>query len=192
MYVDYHYGKKAGDEYLRGLLGRVSHDRPIKGSYNVKNEGSSDMYSKSAGFIHTLRAIINNDTLFREIIRGIQTQFRYKQIPSTEVEAFISQKAGINFQKTFDQYLSTTQIPSLEYYIKKQKNKIQLHYRWSNCIKGFDMPMWLPESKNNMKLVNPGEGWQSMTTSCQSIEEVKQLLNKNFYIRYKEVDPSNQ
>lgn len=192
MYVDYHYGKKAGDEYVRGLLYKVVNDKPIKGFYNVKNEGSSDMYSKSAGFIHTLRTIINNDSLFRNIIRGIQSEFKLKQIPSTEIESYISQKSGINFQKTFEQYLSTTQIPTLEYYVKKNNNKFELFYRWNNCIKEFDMPIWLPESKTKMKLSSPTQDWRSMETSIQSTNELSQLLNKNFYVKYKEFTPSNK
>jgi len=76
--------------------------------------------------------------------------------------------------------------------VKKNNNKFELFYRWNNCIKEFDMPIWLPESKTKMKLASPTQDWRSMETSIQNTKVLTQLLNKNFYVKYKEFNPSNK
>jgi aminopeptidase N len=185
MYVDYHYGKAAANAYVQGIRKNIQNDKPIKGSYDVKNEGSSDMYYKSASLIHMIRAMMQNDSLFRELIRGIQIEFKLKQISSIQLEQYISVKTGLQLEKTFEQYLSTTQIPTLEYYLKKEKSRNLLYYRWSNCINGFDMPILLPGNNSKLTLKTPGTKWQFIETGCKTEDEIKSVLDKNFYVNYK-------
>src|SRR5690606_3298153 len=45
LFVDYHYGKKAGEDYVIGCRKSIKNDIPIIGVYNVNHEGSGDMYS---------------------------------------------------------------------------------------------------------------------------------------------------
>ena len=45
------------------------------------------------------------------------------------------------YQKVFDQYLRTTQIPVLEYYFGDDRKKV--FYRYSNCVAGFNLPLVL-------------------------------------------------
>jgi len=170
---------------VQGIRKNIQNDKPIKGSYNVRNEGSSDMYYKSASMIHMIRTMMQNDSLFRELIRGIQKDFKLKQISSLQLEKYISERTGFNLEKTFEQYLSTTQIPTLEYYIKKDKNRNLLFYRWNNCINGFDMPILLPENNYKITLKTPGTKWQFMETGCKTEDEIRLLFDKNFYVNYK-------
>jgi len=183
MFVDYYYGKAAADAYVQGLRKNIANDKPIKGAYNVRNEGSSDMYYKAASMIHMIRTMMQNDSLFRELIRSIQRDFSLKEITSLELEKYISEKTGLKLSKTFEQYLTTTQIPTLDYYVKEEKGRLLLYYKWSNCIPEFNMPILLPESNSRMVLKTPGTSFQSMEISLQA-EEVKALLSKNFYIKY--------
>ncbi len=46
LYVEYHYGKEAGTEYVLGTRRNIRNDRPITGIYNVNFSGSADMYPK--------------------------------------------------------------------------------------------------------------------------------------------------
>ena len=88
--------------------------------------------------------------------------------------------AKINFSKVFDQYLRTIQIPVLEYKL----NGYKLQYRYTNCIKGFNMPL-----KINFK----GERWIKPTEKWQTLKLYPEGNNKfsvdpNFYINTKKVD----
>ena len=185
MFVDYHYGKPAADAYVQGIRKNIQNDKPIKGFYNVRNEGSADMYYKSASMIHMIRTMMQNDSLFRDLIRSIQKDFKLKQISSLQLEKYISEKTGLKLEKTFEQYLSTTKIPTLEYSLKKDKNRFLIYYRWSNCVTGFDMPILLPKNSNKLALKIPVTKWQFMETDCKTEDEIKSLLDKNFYVNYK-------
>ena len=139
LYTEYYYGKDAGDDYTYGLRKRIMNDGPIIGHYGVNNEGSGDMYAKGAVMLHSIRKSINNDSLFRSILIGLNKDFYHQTVTTYEIENYISKKSGINFSKVFDQYLRTVQIPVFSYsYDKKEKI---LTYQWKNCVKGFDQPL---------------------------------------------------
>lgn len=139
LYTDYYYGKKAGDEYTFGLRDRIENDIPIIGKYGVNQEGSSDMYAKGAVMIHSIRSAIHNDSLFRNILMGLNKDFYHQTVTTGQIENYISTKSGINFNKVFDQYLRTIQIPVLSLHYD-EREKI-LTYQYKNCINGFNMPL---------------------------------------------------
>jgi aminopeptidase N len=139
LFIEYYYGKKAADEYIQGLRSRISNDIPLIGPYGVNREGSGDMYNKGANLLHTIRQVIDNDDLFRKILRGLNKEFYHKTTSSKEVETYISKQSGKDFSKVFDQYLRNTAIPELE--CKEKGNN--LDYRWTNCVPGFNMPVKL-------------------------------------------------
>ena len=139
LYSEYYYGKQASDEYIYGTRKRILNDAPIIGTYGVNLEGSGDMYAKGAVMLHTIRKAINNDVLFREILIGLNKTFYHQTVNSSDIEQYISQKSGINFNKVFDQYLRTTQVPELVLHFDKTEKV--LTYEWKNCIKGFNLPI---------------------------------------------------
>ena len=139
LFTEYYYGKEAGNDYTYGLRKRIQNDGPIIGHYGVNNEGSGDMYAKGAVMLHSIRASINNDSLFRSILIGLNKDFYHQTVTTDQIENYISQKSGINFSKVFDQYLRTIQIPTFSYsYDSKEKI---LTYQWKNCVKSFDQPL---------------------------------------------------
>ena len=175
LFIEYYYGKKAADEYIAGLRNSISNDIPLIGQYGVNQEGSGDMYNKGANLLHTIRQIINNDSLFRSMLRGLNKDFYHQTTTSAEVEAYISGKAGRDFSKVFDQYLRTTKIPVLEFSISKKS----VSYKWSNCIKGFNMPVKL----GNGTWIYPTEKAKALPVS----KSQNLIPDNNFYIQFKKV-----
>ncbi|MCX6303148.1 MAG: M1 family metallopeptidase [Bacteroidia bacterium] len=137
LYVEYHYGKDAGAEYVLGSRQNIRNDRPITGIYNVNFSGSGDMYYKGGSMLHTIRQIINDDEKWRSILRGLNENFYHQVVKGSQIENYISEKAGMNLKPVFDQYLRDTRIPVFEYFIRGE----ELSYRWNNCVQGFDMPL---------------------------------------------------
>ncbi|MBK0402119.1 M1 family metallopeptidase [Adhaeribacter sp. BT258] len=174
LYLDYHFGKKAGDEYVIGLRRNIANDRPIIGAYHVNHEGSGDMYNKGANMLHTIRQIVNDDQKFREILRGLNQDFYHQTVTTKQIENYLSQKTGLNLQSVFDQYLRETKIPKLEYTVEKQK----LKYRWTNCVAGFDMRLKC--------YVNGQSTWLTPTTEWQEMKNLPKKFtfktDENFYI----------
>lgn len=179
LFIEYHYGKKAADEYLQGIRKKIMNDRPLIGPYGVNKEGSGDMYNKGASLLHTIRQVIDNDALFRKILRGLNKDFYHQTVTTKQVEDYFSKQANKDLSLIFEQYLRTTKIPVLEY--KPAGNKISV--RWTNCVDGFAMPINFLKDKPFW--ITPTTSWQQVTLpdNC-SIDD----LNKNLYIRVKKIE----
>lgn len=174
LFVEYHYGKAAGYEYVRGLRKNILNDKPIIGNYNVNNEGSSDMYYKGANMLHTIRQIINNDDKWRSILRGMNSTFYHQTVSTKQIEDFISTEAGVDFSKVFDQYLRDVHIPTLEYYSQDGN----LFFKWANAVTDFDMPIKVT--------IDGKEQWLKPTTNWNNIAfskaDIKLTIDPNFYV----------
>ena len=157
LFVEYHYGKQAGNEYVLGTRRNIRNDRPIIGFYNVNHSGSGDMYSKGGNMLHTLRQIVNDDAKWRDILRGLNHDFYHQTVTSQQIENYISDKTGRNLSPFFDQYLRDTRIPVFEYSIKEN----ELSYRWNNCVRKFDMPVKVYLSGKE-KWIYPTSRWSTV------------------------------
>jgi aminopeptidase N len=174
LFIEYHYGKEAADEYVQGIRNNIDNDKPLIGPYGVNKEGSGDMYNKGANLLHTIRQVINNDSVFRSILRGLNKDFYHKTVDSKDVEAYFSKKSGIDLSKVFDQYLRTINIPMLEYKTAGDK----LSYRWVNCVAGFAMPVRLTSGD----WLYPTTAWKT-TAITPAMENSNAIApGKNFYV----------
>lgn len=170
LFIDYHYGKQAGEDYVIGCRKSIRNDIPIIGTYNVNHEGSGDMYSKGANMLHTIRHIIGDDEKFRQILRGLNSDFYHQTVTSADVEKYIAEKAGKDLRKVFDQYLRDVRIPKLA--TKIQGGKVS--YRWENVIDGFDMPVKVA--------IDGKEQMLYPTTAWKSVKGKSLVPDRNFYI----------
>ena len=139
LYVDYYHGAKAGNEYCVGIRRGIQNKYPIIGHYGVNEKGNGDMYAKGANILQTIRHSINNDSVFRKIIVGLNKNFYHQTVSTKQIEDYISVHAGFNFTKVFDQYLRNPQMPTFNYnYDSSQKI---LTYQYKNCVVGFNLPI---------------------------------------------------
>ncbi|GGW21877.1 M1 family metallopeptidase [Arenibacter certesii] len=174
LYLDYHFGKNAGAEYVIGTRKGIANDIPIIGPYGVNKSGSGDMYYKGANMLHTLRQLLEDDEKWRAILRGLNEEFYHQTVTTAQIEEYISQKAGIDLTQFFNQYLRTTQIPRLEYWADGH----QLRFRYTNIVAGFDMPVKI-RLNGNEEWVFPTAKWKTISLD----NEIKAIsVDKNFYI----------
>ncbi|MGO4773814.1 M1 family metallopeptidase [Flavobacterium sp. W22_SRS_FK3] len=174
LFLEYYYGKEAAAEYVIGCRKNIQNDIPIVGHYNVNNEGSGDMYPKGANMLHMIRQIINDDLKWRSILRGLNSTFYHQTVTSKQIEDYVNDQSGINFNRVFVQYLTTTQIPVLEYIFKDGF----FDYHWTNCVAEFDMPV-------KVKL-NGSEVWLKPTAEWKSEkitgDKINFEISKDFYV----------
>jgi aminopeptidase N len=180
LFVDYLFGKAAANEYNYGIRRGIRNDRPIIPQYNVNEQGSGDMYPKAGNMLHAIRHSMDNDVLFRKILVGLNKDFYHQTVSSAQVENYVSKKAGFDYSKVFDQYLRTTQIPKLEFYLSPDKR--QVFYRWTNCVNGFNLPLVLKDGNAAIRIV-PGEEWKSSALKeGQAALFDKAAIEKMYYI----------
>jgi aminopeptidase N len=157
LFVESLFGREAGAAYLRGTR-HVKNDRPIIGHHGVHEEGSGDMYNKGGNMLHTLRQIIGDDEKWRQVLRGLNKTFWHQTVTGKQVTDYISKASGIDFSRVFEQYLSTTEIPVLEY----KRGQHTLFYRWTHVVAGFDMPVRVMLSPGHYQLIYPGARWKKI------------------------------
>jgi len=174
LFVEYHYGKKAGTEYVLGRRRRIGNHRPIEGTPGVNRSGSGDMYTKGPNMLHTLRQWVGNDQAWRSILRGLNETFYHQTVTGAQIETYIAEKTGLNLDAFFDQYLRDVRIPVLEYIIEDEG----LHYRWTQTVKGFLMPIEASLNGDTIKL-SPTNSWKTF----ESEKPVEQFgIDPNYYV----------
>ena len=157
LYLNYHFGEKAASEYVIGTKRSIQNDTPLIGTYNRNNRGSNDMYYKGANILHTLRQLIADDQKWRAILQGLNKDFYHQTVTSHQVETYISEKSGIHLTQFWEQYLRTTMIPNLQYSIQQN----QLRYRYTDVIKGFDMPVQV-KINGVLNWIQPTSAWKTL------------------------------
>ncbi len=179
LYLDYHFGREASAAYVVGTRSNIRNDRPVIGDYGVNKRGSSDMYYKGSNMLHTLRQLIEDDELWRSVLRGLNEEFFHQTVETEEIENYISEKTGKDLTAFFNQYLRSTEIPMLEYKIEEDS----MSYRYTHIVDDFDMPVRLFVDKEE-KWIYPSASWKS-----ESLGKTSAALefDPNFYIRTKEL-----
>jgi aminopeptidase N len=151
LFIESNWGKKAGQEYNKGLRSGISNDSPIVGVYNVNKEGSEDMYPKGAVLLNMVRTIINDDDKWRNILRGLNSTFYHQTVTYDQVVNYINQQSGKNLLPVFDQYLHYKNLPTLEFATKDGK----LLSRWIAEADDFTMPVLVKVKGGEYKFINP-------------------------------------
>ena len=184
IYEECRSGKEAGARYIIGSRRNIQNDAPIVGQFGVNNEGSGDMYYKGGSMLHTIRQLIGNDETWRGILRGLNQTFRHQTVTGQQVQDYISDHAGIDLTKVFQQYLTTTEIPVLEYRMAGDS----VFYRWADVVPGFAMPVKVWFSPRDSTVLRPTQTWKS--TALPSLPRPELRVDENFYVFTKDVGVS--
>jgi aminopeptidase N len=177
LFVEYFYGKEAGAEYVIGTRAKIENKNPIIADYEVNQSGDIDIYYKGGNMLHTLRQWINDDVLWREILRGLNKDFYHQTVTTKQIEDYIAAKSKLGLKVFFDQYLRSTDIPKLEW--RNKRNKIK--YRYTNTKEGFNLPLKVNIDTEPSVLIWPSEKWQKGKGKHLQVD-------KNYYIMSQKVE----
>lgn len=125
--------------------------------------------------LHTLRQVVDDDLLWRQLLRQLNQHFYHQTVSTAEVEAFISTFLNLDLQGFFDQYLRDTRIPVLEYRIDRD----EFTYRWTNCNAAFSIPVKI-KINGEEKLLTPGHHFR--TLSIPGVNENRIEINPDLFI----------
>ena len=148
------------------------------------------MYFKGTWMLQTFRHVINNDSLFFAILRGLQKKFEYTSTNSKDVIACISKIAGKEYTPFFNQYLYNAKPPVFEYKLKQEGNGVLLSYRWDSVVKNFQMPLKVTskvaDSVKTYITITPGTEWQSLQLNNLKPSDFSIDLDEYYIIPKKE------
>ena len=193
LYIECTQNYQTAVKYLHKQQKRISNKYPIIGPYNVNFQGTNDdddMYFKGTWMLQTFRHVINNDSLFFAILRGLQKKFEYTSTNSKDVIACISKIAGKEYTPFFNQYLYNAKPPVFEYKLKQEGNGVLLSYRWDSVVKNFQMPLKVnskvADSVKTYITITPGTEWQSLQLNNLKPSDFSIDLDEYYIIPKKE------
>jgi len=126
-----------------------------------------------------IRQIIDSDSTWKQILRGLQKEFYHQTVTSDQIERYIIAQSGKDLDDIFDQYLHYADIPTFQYYIKSG----QLHYRWKADISQFDMPLevTLNSAKAYSFIYPTTDQWKQSELNLEKTSNFS--INPNYYIK---------
>ena len=148
-------------------------EEPIIGVYNVNNFHQGDMYPKGSRMLETLRNVIDNDSLWFSIFRGIQTRFRYQPVRTEDIVGYFNQATGQDYTYFFDQYLRYPHIPVLALSFHPEGGRLKVDYKWEADVSGFHMPVKVTAAKDSLTLIHPTTSWQTMELTGMQAADFK-------------------
>ena len=182
IYTECQDGKAAGAAYVIGTRRAIQNDEPIIGTYGVNDEGSGDMYYKGGNLLHTIRQLVHNDDKWRGVLRGLNHTFWHQTVTSAQIEHYMSAQTGLDLSKVFQQYLTTTMVPELQYKL----NGGSLTYRWANVVPGFAMPVRVTVGDSAYALIRPTTSWQTMRVHLASATAFG--VDPDFYVESRDMN----
>lgn len=181
LYVECVYGKETALNYCNSWKYRVANDKPIIGDYGVNSEGSVDMYYKGALMLHTLRWVVNNDSLWFNTILSIQKDFRFKITSTNEIIQYMNQKLGKDYTWLFDQYLRSADAPVLEIKSVQKSNQVEVQYRWKKATNEFKLPVSVIVIDQLIQIF-PSLQWQSLKIKDSIKDDIKIDESRGYFI----------
>lgn len=142
------------------------------------------MYQKGSLMLHTLRNLIDNDSLWFSIIKGISEEFKYKIVDGIEIINYINEKVDLDLYYFFKQYLNNADIPIFEYKIQKNGRGSTLLYRW-NAINDFNMNIKVNIGQKDLWL-SPDSEWKEYGLGNADIKSFN-VRDDLFYVNVKKI-----
>jgi aminopeptidase N len=177
LYVECSKDRDAGAEYVRGVRSRIANDKPIVPDFGVNAEGSGDMYYKGGNMLHTMRQLVGDDTRWRDILRGLNREFRHAIVTGEQVQRYMDKHTEAALGPVFRQYLTTTMVPTLEYTLEGAR----LRYRWTDVVPGFAMPVEVRTGDDTCTVLRPTTGWQVANVRLRSPDAFD--VDRDYYVQ---------
>ena len=200
VYVEHLFGAADALKYMNGYKSKVANRDPIITQRGIHRGPSQDQYFKGALFLNTLRSVVSDvaaaksgaatgpaspnegpdaaDARWWKLLRDVYQQFKYKNIMTEELVAFINTQVGADLTPIFDQYLRRANLPVLELAFNDTAKTVA--YRWRADERGFAMPIKVG-SRGSWQVVTPTTDWQLMpvTMSKDAFEVATDLYYVN-------------
>lgn len=137
LFIEDKLGYDVSVDYLLKKRRTIQNRLPIVGPENENYWAFGDSYNKGGWIMHTLRHVVNNDSLWFDILKSFAIQNARSHVQTEDFQNHVEAKTGQNLDYFFKQYFYDRRPPTLEYLQSGSK----FLYRWVDVIPGFRMPL---------------------------------------------------
>ncbi len=151
-------GIAVSQKYLFKQRNYIKNDTPVLGPVGIRYPIGLDAYYKGAWMLHSLRYLVDNESLFISMFPALQKQFGNQSVKTDELIRWISGYLKIETSFFFEQFLKHRQLPVVEYYT----NNDSLFYRLDAQVPGFRMPVRFSCSGSLWQKIRPTPRWRGI------------------------------
>jgi aminopeptidase N len=125
------------------------------------------MYFKGALFLNTLRSVVNDDAKWWKTVHDLFQHFKYQNVMTEDVLAFMNERLGMDLTPVFNEYLRRAKLPALELAFNEKEGTVAS--RWNAEERGFNMPIRAGKA-GAYEALHPTTEWRVMKTSLTKDE----------------------
>ncbi|HEX5053842.1 MAG TPA: M1 family metallopeptidase [Planctomycetota bacterium] len=183
LYVESMFGYDDSIRYVNGLVQKVANREPIITRRGAHREPTQDQYFKGALFLHTLRSVVDDDVRWRRLMHDLFQHFKYQNIMTEDLVAYVNAELGVDLTPVFDQYLRHTALPVLE--LKFDAAAGTVAFRWQCDEAAFAMPVRVGRP-GRWQTIRPTTAWATMPTTLPEAEFA--VATELYYIGVRKVE----
>jgi aminopeptidase N len=182
LFLERIYGTEAYDLRMNFAIRSTKNTIPILKECDVLynswvNPADQDIYSKGALMMHSLRKIVDNDSLFFESLFLIQKNLPKQNISSSELILKFNTLLKNDYSSLFEWYLNKVKPPVLEVYLDMEDD--QFYYKWEKEIPFYNNgEVFIKQGDEIQKLV-PNTEYQSQKLTNSVSPQF--LIEKSIY-----------
>ena len=108
------------------IAGSIKNKLPVVGPANVSywNSRDNDVYNKGAMVLHTIRNVLNDSTLFFDILQTFYREHASSShVTTADFIEVVERKTGTDWDKFFEAYLYRREVPVLYWYYDPAGNR---------------------------------------------------------------------
>ena len=168
LYVEHMFGYDDALRYINGYKSKIANAEPIVIQRGIYRSPNQDQYFKGALFLHTLRNVLNDDAKWWKLLRDLYAEFKYRNIFTEDLVAFVNKQLGQDLTPIFDQYLRRAALPVLEVTYNDADKTIA--YRWNAAERGFAMPLKVEVAGKPMLITPTTTHWQTLPGGADQLK----------------------
>lgn len=117
LYVEQKFNQDTLNAYIQTWARTMKNIRPVVGPRDVNfwDYHDTDPYVKGAWTIHGLRYLIDNDSLFYDLLKTYYTTRKYSIVTVDDFTSFVNERTKTDYTWYFNQYLHSALCPILKY-----------------------------------------------------------------------------
>jgi aminopeptidase N len=169
LYAEHKLGLDKSLHYLKYYQAEMINNKlPVVGPRDVNywSLKDNDVYGKGALILHTIRNVINNDSVFFNILRTFYSEYAKGVHPTTsDFIKVVEKKTANDWSEFFNLYLNHREVPKLEFYYgvldrgadSSTQFGVEVPFiiaRWDRVPDGFKMPaeFYCSETRSDFRI----------------------------------------
>jgi aminopeptidase N len=131
--------------------------------------------------LHSIRNTLDDDSLWFAMLKATYQKFKYSNVTSNDIIAFMDEMTPYNLKPIFSQFLTNAEMPVLKVKRRMGKDGLKLIYQWENVVEDFNMPVIVRIDKEKELYLYPAIKRQKILLPVYRTDQVHFDTDRFYY-----------